>query len=107
MNHAQPCFTDSDENRFPEESHEEESPLTITEQQIEWLFDDWKDALTNDSFDEWHAMQMQIYGAKQMLVNCAGRFNSDVYRVLDDLGNIAFENGHECIREGKYEGAPA
>lgn len=107
MNNIMPCITDSDEFRYSEEAAEKESPLTLVEQQIEWLCDDWKDALVNDSFDEWYAMQMQIYGAKQMLVNCAGRFNSDVCRVLDDLGNIAFENGLECIREGKYEGAPA
>lgn len=101
------CITDSDEFRYPEEAAEEESPLTLVEQQIEWLCDDWKDALTNDSFDEWHAMRMQIYGAKQMLVNSAGPCRFDVYRALDDLGNIAFENGLACIREGKYEGAPA
>ncbi|MFP5471954.1 MAG: hypothetical protein ACLGGV_10205, partial [Bacteroidia bacterium] len=51
MNNLMPCITDSDEFRYPEEEAEEESPLTLVEQQIEWLCDDWKDALANDSFD--------------------------------------------------------
>jgi len=107
MNNRMPCITDSDEFRYPEEAAEKESPLTLVEQQIEWLCDDWKDALINDSFDEWYAMRMQIYGAKQMLINSAGPFHFDVYMALADLGDIAFENGLQCIREGKYEGAPA
>ena len=105
MTYAMPCITDSDEFRYSEEAAEKESPLTLVEQQIEWLCDDWHGALEEDSYEAWHSVRMEIYGATQMLNQIGTHY--DTRRALDELGWIAFENSLESIRAGNYEGAPA
>ena len=100
--HAIPCYTDSDANRFPEEV-EEESPLSLSEQHIEWIFSEWQDAIKDDSYGEWKALRMMLYGATQALNQCG-----DFVRLRDDrqaikfLSDVAFQHGLDCIAEGKY-----
>lgn len=108
MNNRMPCITDSDEFRYQEEAAEEENPLTLNEQRIEWLFDSWADAIECDTYDEWHTVRSEIYGATQTL-NAIGSLalrGVDPRDELRLLGDIAFEHSRRCIREGKYEGAP-
>jgi len=103
------CITDSDEFRYPEEAAEKESPLTLVEQQIVWLCDDWKDALKEDSYEAWHLLRMEIYGATQTL-NAIGSLalrGVDPREELCLLGDVAFQHCRDCITAGKYEGAPA
>lgn len=104
MNDRMPCGLEDDRIRFEPDEPEEESPMTDMEKRISWLCDDWAEALRDDTYDTWRDVRMMIYGATQSLVDCKGRF--DDIRALHDLGNIAFDNGLECIRAGKYEGAP-
>ena len=91
------------------EAIEEEGLLTDAEQRIEWLFDSWADAVACDTYDEWHTVKSEIYGATQTL-NAIGSLalrGVDPREELRLLGGVAFENSLVCIREGKYEGAPA
>lgn len=107
MTYAMPCITDSDEFRL--EPDGEEMELTLAEQRIEWLLDSWADAVECDTFDEWHTVRSEIYGAIQML-NAIGSLalrGVDPREELRLLSDIAFEHSRRCIREGKYEGAPA
>lgn len=103
------CITDSDEFRYPEEAAEEESPLTLNEQRIEWLFDSWADAVECDTYDEWHTVHSEIYGAIQMLhaIGSLCLRGIDPREELNILRDEAFQHGIRCIREGKYEGEPA
>ena len=103
MNSHIPCITDSDEFRYPDEAPEEESPFTEVEKRIQWICDDWADALTNDNYDEWRDVRMMLYGAKQTLNYCKDR--RDDWKALDDLSDLAFANGLHCIGRGQYEGA--
>lgn len=102
MNNLMPCGLEDDRIRF--EDDEDESPLTIAEQQIEWLCDDWQDALKDETYETWHDIRMVLYGATQML-NQIGR-NYELRTMISDLERMAFENSIEQIRLGNYEGAP-
>lgn len=107
MTYAMPCITDSDEFRL--EPDGEEMELTLAEQRIEWLFDSWADAIECDTYDEWHTVRSEIYGAIQTL-NAIGSLalrGVDPRDELRLLSDIVFEHSCRCIREGKYEGAPA
>ena len=110
MNNPIPCFTDSDENRFQSDplhdaTLDDDFPVkTEMEKRISWICSDWGDALVNDRHDDWYAVRMEIYGACQTLIYSPGR--SEDYRAMNDLGNIAFKNGLDCLSRGKYEGAP-
>lgn len=103
MNDRMPCITDSDEHRF--EPDGEESLLTITEQEIEWLCDDWQQAIADDTYETWRDVRQMVYGATQML-NQVGR-HYETRAALGFLGQMAFENSIVCLRELKYEGAAA
>ena len=94
---------DDDRNRFEPDGPEDESPLTLVEKRIQWICDDWADALKNDNFDEWYAVRMALYGAKQAVNHCRDR--RDDWKAFDELSDIAFKNGLDCINRGKYEGA--
>lgn len=78
--------------------------MTIAEKRIAWICDSWADALEGDNYEEWRDIRMMTFAAKQMLTS-ADRFDSDVYKLLDALNNIAFENSVECISRNRYEGA--
>jgi hypothetical protein len=95
---------DDDRNRFELDGPEDESPLTDMEKRIQWICDAWSDALTNDNYDEWRDVRMMLYGAKQTLIHC-NKFKLDEWTVLDELSDIAFHNGLDCISRGLYEGA--
>lgn len=82
---------------------EDDDPRTEPEKRISWLCSDWSDALTDDTYDEWNGVRLAIYGASQMLVHVNGMHRESA--MLLDLSRIAFENGLDCIRRGKYEGA--
>lgn len=91
------------------EAIEEEDPLTDAEKRIEWLFDSWADAVECDTYDDWHTVHSEIYGATQTL-NAIGSLalrGVDPREELRLLSDIAFEHSRRCISEGKYEGAPA
>lgn len=99
MNSPIPCFRDSDDNRFPPEIEEEESPLTLVEQGIEWLCDEWKEAQQFDSYEAWHDVRMMLYGAKQALNHCAHKH--DDRQAIDLFSSIAFQNSRDCLNEGR------
>jgi hypothetical protein len=104
---AIPCFRDSQENRFPEgDDIEDESPLSLLEQEIEWICDSWADALEIDTAEEWASVRSEIYGAKQALNRCIGVGHSNARVAFGDLGGIVFELELDCIARGRYEGAP-
>jgi hypothetical protein len=103
MNNLMPCITDSDEFRFEPDGPEDESPLTDMEKRIEWICDDWADALEIDTYDEWNSVRMSIHGAIQTLIYCPGRAQDE--SAMRDLRAVAFENGMDCIKRGKFEGA--
>ena len=99
--YSMPCYTDSDANRFPEEV-EEESPLSLMEQRIEWIFSEWQDAIINDTHEEWASVRVMLYGAKQALIQYGRiehRQDRDAMQLLSD---IAFQHCRDCIAEGKY-----
>ena len=105
MNSRIACITDSDEFRYPDEAPEEESPLTEVEKRIQWICDDWADALENDNYDEWYGVRMSLHGATQTLIHCKDRHEDR--KAIAELSEIAFNNGRDCIKRGKYEGASA
>jgi hypothetical protein len=104
MNHPITCWTDSEElNRFPDEV-EEESPLTLMEQRIEWLFHEWEEAVHNDTHDAWYSVRMVLYGATQALNQYGSAVrNREDREAIRFLFDIAFQHGRDCIAEGKYE----
>lgn len=85
------------------EDEAEESPLTITEQRIEWLCDDWKLAIEEDTYEAWNDMRLTIYGAVQMINDVPGwhQERDD----LNTLSRMAFENSIEAIAAGNYQEA--
>jgi hypothetical protein len=105
MNNLMPCITDSDEWRFEPDGLEDESPMTEVEKRIQWIRDDWVDALENDNYDEWRDVRMAIHGAYQTLIHCKDRHDDS--KALTELSEIAFKNGLDCIQRGRYEGATA
>lgn len=109
MNAPCPIMTDprlSDATR--EEEPEDVSPLTPTEQRIEWLCDAWQEAIADDTYDQWRDVRMMIYGATQTLIQCKNWLDrQDEMDALRDLSSFAFECGLDCLKRGQYEGAPA
>jgi hypothetical protein len=102
----EPCFTDSDEFRFEPDGPEDTDPRTDAEKRIEWICNEWKYALDDDNYESWHDVRMMCYGAIQALNQCSGSKTAmDDYRMFSTLGDIAFNNGSDCIQDGKYEGA--
>lgn len=104
MNNLMPCGLEDDRVRYEPEDDEPESMLTDVEQEIEWLCDDWQQALADDTYDTWRDVRMMVYGATQML-NQVGR-HYETRAALNYLGTLAFDNGLVCLKAGKYEGAP-
>lgn len=96
MNNLMFCITDSDEDRFPAEDAAEESLLTIAEQRIQWLCDEWQTAINDGTYDAWRDVRMMIYGASQTLNYFSD--NQTMRTDLHVLGGIAFEHGQEQIR---------
>ena len=99
--HAIPCFTDSDADRYPEEV-EEESPLSLMEQRIEWIFSEWQNAILNDTYEEWASVRVMLYGAKQALIQYGRLEHREDHHAIQLLSDIAFQLGLDCIAEGKY-----
>lgn len=58
-----------------------------------------------DTFDEWNSVRLQLAGACQALIFCRDR--GEDWRALNEARGLAFENGIDCIKAGKYEGATA
>lgn len=104
MNNLMPCGLEDDRVRYEVDEDEEENLLTIPEQQIKWLCDDWQDALKDGSYETWHDIRMVLYGASQTL-NQIG-LNYELRTMISDLERMAFENSIEQIKLGNYEGAP-
>jgi hypothetical protein len=105
MNNLMPCITDSDEFRFEPDGLEDESPLTLIEQEISWICDSWADALEIDTADEWRNVRAELYGARQALIYCHGHYAAS--KALAELSEIASKNVTDCITCGRYEGAAA
>lgn len=106
MNDLMPCWTDSEElNRFPAEEVEEESPLSLMEARIQWVCDSWHDAMINNTYDEWANVRSELYGARQALI--WADYRMDDLKALMLLGDIAHMHSRDCIKAGRYEGAPA
>lgn len=105
MNNPMPCWTDSEElNRLPPDEVEEESPLTPIEQRLEWLFDEWQDAIADDDYESWYSVRMVLYGVTQCMNTYGLRLEHSRDRdVISFLGNIAFERSIDCIQRGMYE----
>lgn len=99
-----PCWTDSEENRFPADELEDTDPRTAMEKRLEWLCEEWTDAIVDDNFDAWHDLRMAIHGASQTLIHCKDRHDDS--SALFTLAQVAFEHSMTCISEGKYEGSP-
>lgn len=78
--------------------------MTLAEQRISWICDDWADAIFVDTYEEWLNVRMSIYGAKQML-NQIPPYYEETRQMLTDIYEIALRNGSDCIARGKYEGA--
>jgi len=91
-----PCWTDSAEDRFPAEDAAEESLLTIAEQRIQWLCDEWKTAINDGTYDAWRDVSMMIYGASQALNYFSD--NQTMRTDLHVLGGIALAHGIEQMR---------
>ena len=75
---------------------EEESPLTLAEERLEWLFEEWRDALTNDTYDGWRDIRMMCYGATMPLIHVSDRYEDS--NVIHTLGRVAFEHSLRCLR---------
>ena len=102
MSNLMPCGLDDPDLRF--EPDGEEEVLSEAEKRISWIFSEWQEAITNDDVETWRDIRMMTFGAKQSLVRATGRY--DDYKLLDALNDVAFEHSLDCIRRGKYEGAP-
>ena len=103
MSNLMPCGLDDPDLRF--EADGEEEVMSEAEKRISWIFSEWQEAIENDDLETWRDIRMMVYGAKQALAQATTR-QYDEYRLLDDLGAVAFEHSLDCIRHGKYEGAP-
>ena len=76
---------------------EEESPLTQTEKRFEWLLDEWREALADNTYDGWRDIRMMCYGATQTLVYVSDRYEDS--EVIRTIGSVAFEHSLRCLRE--------
>ena len=88
----------------PEIDEEDTDLRTETEKRLEWIEDEWKTAQELDSYEGWNDVRMMTYGAVQSMVYADGRHEERAD--LTTLGSLALKNGIDCIKAGKYEGAP-
>ncbi len=96
MNNAIPCITDSDEFRYPPDEPEEDTPYTAAEQRIEWLCEEWADALIDDSAETWSNVRMMIYGA--VLANIQTRDRAEDVVLLKSAQEVALAHEMECFK---------
>lgn len=100
-----PCGKEVYIDRSYESDEEDTDPRTPAEKRIDWICEEWKGALEDDTYDTWRDVRMMAYGAKMSLIKHRGDATFTDYRLFDMVGDLAFLNGLDCIREGKYEGA--
>ena len=86
-----------------DEIDEDEEIRTPMEVRLSWICDNWKDAITDNTYDQWRDLRMMVYGASQTLVYCNDRYEDR--KMLSLLGQIAFENSLDCIRNSVQEAA--
>jgi hypothetical protein len=100
-----PCGKEVYIDRSYESNEEDTDPRTDAEKRIEWICEEWASALTDDTYDTWRDVRMMCYGAVQALNQCRTIDCMEDYRTFSVLGDIAFNNSLDCIRDDKYEGA--
>lgn len=100
MNDKIPCgYIDDPRMWDQDDTTDEEELLTDVEKRLAWICDDWRDALINDSYDDWRDMRMALYGATQALNWCGGDRHEDRMALMY-LSTVAFENSLQHIRKG-------
>lgn len=98
-----PCVTDSDEWRFDSEPDEPDSPLTLVEQRLFWICEEWVAASGDNTYESWNDLRMMLHGASMALNQCVGRHDDRM--AIADIQRVVLERSLMCIEEGKYEGA--
>lgn len=100
MNQRMPCGLDDERIRF-EPDEPDDDPRSHVEKRLEWICEQWADALIDDTYETWRDVRMMIYGATQALIHCRDR-HQDIEE-LGHLSSMAFENSISCIQKGKYD----